>query len=525
MLAIGRVDMRYRVFLVCTALIGILFALIATSRYGAGVSSDAARNLSTADSLLAGKGFVDMLGSPLVLWPPLYPLLLAGLSWASGLSTFQAAWFLNVALFGINIWLSGSWLIAVFSRTPMYAVAGSLILLFSRSLLRIHANVASEPLFEALLFVFLLSAAHYLRTGSHRALWTLCAAAGLATLQRYLGIVLFGVVGIMLVRRLGWRGLGQAALPLLVSAAPITAWVVLHNVPISGGPFGPRELGAMLPLQNIGLSLTKVLWWFVPRWGPLDWLILRPWLPVSVLVMFLALLNKRRHWAAWLQQISSEVLWPGLVFSAGYFILVAFTVVTADHLDLTSDRYYVILLPIVIALLFSVLQALVLPHLGGRFGGAQWGLAAVLVCWAVYPVYAVHSYLQQALVQGEPTNYNIANSAQFREMSVVKAAEPILAQDPRAVVYSNYVNIVWFIFGHPVLPLPFVDETLSRPDRAEAIGRLGSFWPEQSGYLIWFTPNQYHHIVAPDELAEIADLQLLFEDETGQIFYVDLPPH
>ncbi len=521
----GRLDVRYRVFLVCTALTGIIFAMIATSRYGAGVSSDAARNLSTADSLLAGRGFVDMVGSPLVLWPPLYPILIAGVSWASGLSTFQAAWFLNVALFGINIWLAGSWLFAVFGNSPIYAVAGSLILLFSRSLLRIHANVASEPLFEALLFVFLLTAADYLRSGSRRALWILCAAAGLATLQRYLGIVLFCVAGIVVLRRLGWRALRQGAVPWLVSAVPITAWVVLHNMPISGGPFGPRELGAMLPLQNIGLSLTKILWWFVPRWGPLDWLILRPWLPLSVLVLLLAFLNRRRHWAAWLHQIGSDMLWPGLVFAAVYFILMAFTVVTADHLDLTSDRYYVILLPIVVALLFSVLHALVLPHLGGLSGRTQWALSAVFVVWAAYPVYAVHSYLQQALVQGEPTNYNIANSAQFREMSVVKAAEKMLAHDPGAVVYSNYVNIVWFIFAHPVLPLPFVDQTLSHAERAAAVGRLESVWPERPGYLVWFTPNQYHHIVAPDELAQIADLHLLFEDETGQIFSVGLPPH
>ena len=120
----------------------------------------------------------------------------------------------------------------------------------------------------------------------------------------------------------------------------------------------------MLPLQNIGLALTKILWWFVPRWGPLDWMILRPWLPLSVVALALVLVNSRRHWAAWLRQLDSETLWPGLLFAAAYFFLLAFTVVTADHLDLTSDRYYVILLPIVVAFLFSVLDALVLSHFG-----------------------------------------------------------------------------------------------------------------------------------------------------------------
>ena len=523
MLAKTSNDSRCRLFLLGAALIGMVFALIATSRYGAGVSSDAARNLSTADSLLAGRGFVDMVGSPLVLWPPLYPILLAGLSLVSGLRTFQVAWYLNVALYGANIWLAGWWLYVAFRGRPLYAVAGTLIVLFSRSLLRIHANVASEPLFEALAFVFFLSSTEYLRTGTRRSLWTMCVVAGLATLQRYLGVVLLGVMLVVLYRRAGFGALWHGALPCLVATTPIAAWVVLHNYPISGSPFGPRELGTMLPLQNIGLSLTKILWWFVPRWGPLDWMILRPWLPLSVLIVVLIAVNSRRQWAAWLQQIASETVWPGLLFAATYFVLLAFTVVTADHLDLTSDRYYVILLPVVLALAFSIMDALVLSHLGGLNRGTQWALVAGLMLWAVYPVYAVQSYLRQALAQGEPTNYNIANSAQFREMSVVQAAQKILTKDPGAVVYSNYVNIVWFIFGHPVQPLPFEDQTLSRTERIEALKRSYAGWPEQPGYIIWFTPNQYHHIVAPEELAELAVLRLLFEDETGQVFAVAAP--
>jgi hypothetical protein len=108
-------------------------------------------------------------------------------------------------------------------------------------------------------------------------------------------------------------------------------------------------------------------------------------------------------------------------------------------------------------------------------------------------------------------------------MSVVKAAEEILRADPDALVYSNYLNIVWFIFEHPVEPLPFQDESLSRDERLASLAADYLGWPDRPGYLVWFTPNQYHHIVAPDELQTIADLELLFEDETGQIFAVRGP--
>jgi len=168
---------------------------------------------------------------------------------------------------------------------------------------------------------------------------------------------------------------------------------------------------------------------------------------------------------------------------------------------------------------------LVIRHMPARPRTIQYAMVGLLIAWMVYPLYAMQSYLQQALRQGEPTNYNIANSAQFREMSVVKAAEGILRQDPDALVYSNYVNIVWFIFGHPVQSLPFEDESLPREARIAALARNYPGWPESPGYIVWFTPNQYHHIVAPDELATIADLTLLFEDETGQILAVRRQGH
>ena len=49
--------------------------------------------------------------------------------------------------------------------------------------------------------------------------------------------------------------------------------------------------------------------------------------------------------------------------------------------------------------------------------------------WFAYPIYSMKAYIDRSLVQGEPTNYNIANSANFREMGVVKAAQTILDKD------------------------------------------------------------------------------------------------
>ncbi len=516
-------DARFRIYLSALSAIGLLLILLTTSKYGAGVSSDAARNLSTADSLLARKGFVDMIGAPFVLWPPLYPLLLAGLSLLTRLNTFQVAWVLNILLYALNIWLSGWLLYRVFGDKPLYAVAGAAMVLLSRSTLRIYANVASEPLFATFMLLFFFAAARYLRDASPLDLWLMFILAGLATLQRYLGVVLFGVAALAVLYKERWRGLLRLILPAVISALPIAAWAFLHNLPISGAPFGPRDLGEMLPLENISLSLTKILWWFIPRLSFTDPFILHPWIVLLAVLVLLLLINRKNNWADWLHAVSAGYVWPALLFSVVYFFLLAFTVVTADHLDLTSDRYYVMILPAAIILLFVTLDRLVLGHFTGSSAAQRYALPAVLLLWFVYPVYSVQAYVREALVRGEPTNYNIANSAAFREMPVVKAAAPILATDPSAPVYSNYVNIVWFLFRHPVRTLPYEDATLPREQRLVALSKNYPGWPPERGYIIWFTPNQYHHIVAPDELVTIADLKLLYSDKTGQIFRVGSP--
>jgi hypothetical protein len=514
-------EAKFIIYLLVLACAGLVLILLTTSRYGAGVSSDAARNLSTADSLLAGKGFVDMTGAPFILWPPLYPLILASLSLLTRWSTFQAAWFLNVFLYVLNIGLSGWWLYSIFREEAVYAVIGALIVLLSRSTLRIYANVASEPLFATFMLVFFLAAARYLREAGRRALWIMFIMAGLATLQRYLGLALIGVGALVVLSKEGRHGLWRVLTLALVSILPISAWAVFHNEPVSGTLLGPRDLGAMLPLENISLSLTKILWWFIPRLSFLDPLLLQPGILVLSLVVLLIAINRKADWLHWIRACESIAVWPAIVFSVVYFFLLAFTVVTADHLDLTSDRYYVVILPVVLAVLFVTLDQLIITHVHLNRRAVTNGVMALALLWFAYPLYSLQAYIRQALVQGEPTNYNIANSAQFREMSVVKAAEPILEHDPSALIYSNYVNIVWFIFRHPVETLPFEDASLPREQRISALKQSYPNWPRESGYIIWFTPNQYHHIAAPDELATVANLRLIYQDKTGQIYYVN----
>jgi hypothetical protein len=515
---------KFKIYLALAAFIGLGFILVVTHQYGAGVSSDAARNLATAESLLQGKGFVDMLGAPFVLWPPLYPLILAALSWLTKASVFQVGWIMNVILYPLNLWLCGWLFYLIFKEKPLYAMVGGLALLFSRSTLRVYANVASEPLFVTLMLVFFFAAGKYLKDDSRSMVWLMFVSAGLATLQRYLGVILIGVGGLVVLSRDGWRGLLRLILPALTATLPIAWWGVFHNLPLSGGLFGPRNFGRMLPMENINLSLTKILWWFMPLTPPLVQWMMRPWILIGAFVLLMTVINRRANWMNWLKSMTGGYVWPAMVFSVVYFFTLAFTVVTADHLDLTSDRYYVVILPIVLVLLLVAADQLLFNHFNFNKPFARFAAVLLAVLYFVYPVYSMQGYLREAWVVGEPSNYNIANSVDFRTRGVTEAGQKILAGEPSIMLYTNYVNIVWFLFhGHPVKELPFVDPRSSGSERTESLKQSYPNWPPQSGYIIWYEPNEYHNIASPEDLSTIANLKTIYQGKTGGIYYVQEP--
>jgi hypothetical protein len=514
---------RYRVFLASLALLGLGFVLLTTSKYGAGVSSDAVRAMSTAEGLLAGQGFVDFVGGSYVHWPPLYPLLLAGLSWLTHLDVFRVAWYLNVLLFPVNIWLWGKLLYLIFSERPVYAYFGSLIALLSSSMIRIYANVASDPLFITIMLVFFLATGWYLKDKSSGALWLMFGLAGLGMLQRYLGIVFFGVGGLALLLKHNLRGWIKSMPVVIICFLPSAAWLFLHNYLGYHTIFGPRSYNQMWPLENIALSLTKILHWFLPYAPGLQALLLKPWTIMLPILLILVGLNlkHRENWIAWRESLAERYTWPALLFSLVYYFLLAFTVNTIDHRDLTSDRYYVIILPAILVFLFISFDCLVVARLDIRKPFIHYAILGAALLWLIYPIYDLQEYMRSALVNGEPSNYNIYNSRFFNEMTLVDVGRGILRSEPEEAVYSNYVNALWFQYRRPIRMLLPVDNELPQAERVASLEERYSGWPgEQTGYIIWFTPNEYKYLASPADLGWMARLDLVYADDFGEIYRV-----
>jgi hypothetical protein len=205
-------------------------------------------------------------------------------------------------------------------------------------------------------------------------------------------------------------------------------------------------------------------------------------------------------------------VYPTMVYAAVYFIALALTVITNDHRDLFSDRYYVILLVPTAIFILITFDKLVLPRLNRSPRQIQTALILAFAFWAIYPIYSTQEYLREASKVGEPSGANMFNNKNYREMPMVAEMQKLRVEQPQEAFYSNYVDAVWFYTRKPVSLLPFVNDD---PLTAYA------GWPyNKPGYIIWFEPNEYKHYLAPQKIAEFADVTLIYHGRDGEIYHV-----
>lgn len=511
---------KYVRFLVALALTGAALAVIVTSKYGPGVSADATKYLSISENLLHGKGFFDHTGRPLLWWPPLYPLAIAGVSWLTGLDVVLAGGYLNIALFAINIFLHGVFLALAFRDKLLYAVLSMVFVLFSDMSIRIHTNISSEPLFVTFSMIFLIASVDYLQTRSCRALWWMIVMSALASLQRYLGVSLIVAGGCFILytnREKIWQGIRDGFVFGVLSLLPIAAWIIFHNLGQYNSFWGVT--GSIVdPMENLRLSLAKLLHWFIPNHPLLEPIFDNPWIVVGVVSAILLLINRKENWKEFGQSFLQPFLFVSWIFTLLTILGLMYSVTTEDHADLFSDRYYAGLISLIPVLLFAVWDILILPHLKWNATAVQNSMVALFAIWlAVYPGWSMAKYVAVSIEEGEASGYNVYNNIAFHENVIIKLMQTIADENPSATLYSNYTDGVWFFTRResPVMPRSFTMDL-------DEIKQNYTGWPQNKpGYIIWILPNSiYRHAVPPKLLAEIADLELVYKLEEGEIYRV-----
>ena len=205
------------------------FALLYTTRWGAGLGHDSLGYIGGAKALLQGQGYshVTPLGQlkPTIQWPPLFSLALVPFG-LLGISIAEGARWLNALLFGINVFAVG-YLLS--EKTGfLSSLGGSLLILTSIPMLSVHAMAGSEPLYIFLSLGGLYFLDVYVTHPKTHALMLSAFCIGAAALTRYIGVTLIVVLcGSILL--FGKRTLGRryrdCFLAGAISSLPLLLWL------------------------------------------------------------------------------------------------------------------------------------------------------------------------------------------------------------------------------------------------------------------------------------------------------------
>ena len=507
----------YRYFLIFLSLISIYLAWLTTNLYGAGIGTDGAFQLSAANNLLAGNGLVIYTGEAFTKWPPLYPLLLSGMSALSGVDTFTLGWFLNIFTHGLIVWLSGILLLKAFSNEILWAYLGSLVVATSMSLLSITANIGTDTLFSALILIYLLIAINYLERPTIASLIGLAVLGCLATMQRLPGAALVGSTALFIIytyRRKPITGILLAGLLSIAALIPLLWWVFIHNYVQNDTLFGIYLFKMTYPLVNLQNSLIKIVDWFIPYNLPGK---VPPLLLAGALFLILALTSKRSDWKRLYTRLLQPPAFSSWVLVVMYLVLLVLTINSIDTKYLFYDRYQIVILTPILVILFTVLHVLLLERYTNHKKLVRVLLIGGFLIWLSYPIYNMQKFIRQSRAEGV-ISYNQYNTRALHESELIRVLSSF-SDNMDQTLYSNYPAGVWFFTRRNVAESPrgtIIDEL-----NIEELSVTFQGWPwDKPGYLIWFLPNEYDHVLEPDILNKFSDLRPIYQGPEGKIYRV-----
>lgn len=452
--------------------LAVVIVLLCTSRYGVGLDPDSANYLSAARSLLAGTGFRYLDGGIYTHWPPLFPTLLAAFGLV-GVEPQTAARFINAFAFGALVFVSGR----LFLRCTMssaFAILGTLSIVLSSPLLTLSVMAMSEPVFILLAALFVLSIASFLRTRRRTLLLAASILAGLACLQRYVGVTLV-MTGCLLIALCAagtciWERMKSVAIFGAISSTPLAVWIVRNRI-VAGETAGAHHFhfGSVREFSRSIMSTADVVApWLFPRLPSVTMEMVG--LGLILLIAAIAVIVARRalgeHYSAESSlQIGSAAAY-GLVYS-GFLV-----VCSAEMFWNPNERVllpaYVFVMLLVFTGVADASRLLSAPPTGRRWG--TWPGLLLCVLWLLYPLSQAGTCVESRIRDGAGGYC----SPLWQESSLIRwlRANPL-----QGVIYSNVPGAIYLLAGMPARTTPHYYW-----DTTQLAANMSS---SQANYIIW----------------------------------------
>ncbi len=485
--------------ILAVSIAGAMLVLIATHRYGAGVTLDFAAYVASARSLLAGRGYLSFDGAPFVMWPPLYPTVLA-LVGLAGFDPAEAAPYLNAVIFGLLIFVSGVWLTRNVKYKPFVYLC-LLSIALSAPLLQVSVFALSEPLFALLVMLFIVEAESYLKDGKAAQFYLLSALAALACLTRYIGVSVVLTGGLLMLLRRDkavLRRVLDAALFGIISILPLALWV-FRNSRMASSLSGERGASAASLPESLSYAVDTASSWFVPGAVPPP---VRAGLFLFLIGVLLLRLKKQKG-QAWLKDAPVPVF---LLFFVGTLVALS-AAVGFDRIDdrLMSPCFA----PLMCLVFYGIDQAAEMKRPVIR------PVLAVLIClWLLYPLVRAGSTVSDYLEYG-PGKFSRRLWSRSGLIDYMKIT-PLHGQ-----VVSNAPDALYIFAGisAKMSPKKYLYNSSDRPsgNPAKSIRAPGA---SGDTYLVWFEGIGGNGLYDITELGSILKIEPVRKFPDGTIYLV-----
>ena len=202
---------------------------------GLGLTDDAISYISAARALLSGQGFTRIWLAtglePITHWPPLFSALMAGTSSILEIAPYRSARFINILVFGANagIWGFFGWKM---TSSRLAGIFLSILFLSNSTLLRLHAQALSEPLYLLISLLAFLIFSLYYEKENNKLLVLAGILTGLSYLTRYAALSLLAtfIVAIFILRP-SWKKRFSSLVYFLAGALPVMlAWMLRNTL-------------------------------------------------------------------------------------------------------------------------------------------------------------------------------------------------------------------------------------------------------------------------------------------------------
>jgi 4-amino-4-deoxy-L-arabinose transferase-like glycosyltransferase len=505
--------------LVFLAVLGSTIILVCTP-WGIGVGYDSVFYLSSAESLLAGRGLRWPLGGnelkPLTHYPPLYPFALAGLG-TLGIDLVSGARLMAAVLFGANAGLLG-WIVWRHTSSKWAALAATGLSLVSPSFILVHLEAMTEPLFIFLLLLSIALLAEHLR-GTKK--WPLIASAilaGLAGITRYIGPSIVATAGIGLIvlgsGRVRQR-IGAAALYAVLGLTPVVGWY-LRNAYLVGSATNRELVFHPIMVSKLKEGADTVSAWLLPSSISLR---VRVAGFAGILILFagylvwrvIVTLRRRAKWGGRSPQgFQMTVL---LVLFCVMYVVLLFLSLT--FVDASTRLYTRILSPLYVASL--LLAVLVLGSPGFVTTESKPKLVFLSAIWvAVFALYLIESIGLLTSMRNE------GNGFTGRTWQSSETVASVRDLDPSGILYSTESLPLYFLTGKPAYWVPERINPLEareEEDYGEYMDLMRARLKEPDSVLVIFN-RSFNRTELPPVEEVIDGLSLLKSTSDGAI-YID----